>query len=53
VTENNFVYEEYTVVTSDDYILSLYRIPALVSESIPYAKKPAVLLQHGLESDAS
>lgn len=53
VEENGWVYEEYDVVTDDGYILTIYRIPGSHSESLPYKKKPVVLLQHGLESDAS
>ena len=45
--ENNFSSEHYTVTTSDDYILSLYRIPGMVSEINATAKKPAVLMMHG------
>lgn len=50
--ENGWAYEEYEVTTEDNYILSLMRIPGRINET-NQAKKPAVLLQHGLESDAS
>jgi hypothetical protein len=42
--ENGWAYEEYTVTTVDGYILNLYRIPGLLTDSIPYSKKPVVLL---------
>ncbi len=48
--ENKFAFEEYTVTTEDGYILTLYRIPGMLRE--PYKKKPAVLLQHGMDADA-
>ncbi|TNV78929.1 hypothetical protein FGO68_gene5820 [Halteria grandinella] len=50
--ENGFAHEEYKVTTSDGYILTLYRIPGFLNETKPYAKKPVVLLQHGLEADS-
>ena len=49
--ENNFVSEHYTVTTSDDYILSLYRIPGSVTEEKNAVIKPAVLMMHGQDSD--
>ena len=42
--ENGYDYEEYYVTTSDGYILTLFRIPGLLNETKPYAKKAAVLL---------
>lgn len=51
--ENGFDHDEYTVTTSDGYILTLYRIPGFLNETKPYAKKPVVLLQHGLDGDAT
>lgn len=53
VTENGWVYQEYKIKTEDNYILRLMRIPGAIDEAVPYVKKPAVLLQHGLEADAS
>jgi len=42
--EHGYDYEEYTVVTDDGYILGLYRIPGMLSDSKPREPKPAVLL---------
>ena len=50
--ENGFIYEEYNVTTEDHYILTLMRIPGHVGED-PSVKKPVVLMEHGLEADAS
>ena len=47
--ENGFASESYTVITEDGYVSQLYRIPGKVGDTS--AKKPAVLLQHGLECD--
>ena len=51
--ENGFSVEKYTVLTSDDYILSLYRIPGTFAElgKEERTKKPAVLMMHGLDAD--
>jgi hypothetical protein len=57
--QNGFAIEKYQVVTSDGYILSLYRIPGTLSETSQQSPlkegvqngKPPVFLQHGLESD--
>lgn len=43
--------EKYTVVTPDDYILSLYRIPGTFAELGADVQKPAVLMMHGLDAD--
>ena len=49
---NGFRFESYNVVTSDDYVLSLYRIPGTFQESQDdIKKKPAVLLMHCLNCD--
>ena len=48
--ENKFSIEEYTVVTDDGYVLGLHRIPGILGDK--QTKKPAVLLQHGMDSDA-
>jgi pimeloyl-ACP methyl ester carboxylesterase len=50
--ENGFALEEYEVTTEDGYILTLFRIPGLIHEDHKNAKKPAILLQHGLGGDA-
>ena len=44
--ENGFGTEHYTLVTEDDYVLSLYRIPGTFSEMQAGVKKPAVLMMH-------
>ena len=44
--ENGFGTESYTLVTPDDYVLSLYRIPGTFSEMQQGVKKPAVLMMH-------
>jgi len=44
--ENGFGTESYTLVTPDDYVLSLYRIPGSFSEMQAGTKKPAVLMMH-------
>ena len=51
--ENGFAVEKYTVVTPDDYILSLYRIPGTFDElgKKKQAQKPAVLMMHALDAD--
>ena len=50
--ENGFAIEQHYVTTSDGYILTLFRVPGFQNETTP-TKKPAVLLQHGLEGDAA
>ena len=47
--ENGFASESYTLTTSDDYILSLYRIPGTLDN--PDTKKPAVLIVHAQDCD--
>ena len=49
-SENGFASESFTVVTEDNYISQLYRIPGKVGES-SQGNKPAVLFMHGLECD--
>mmetsp|Transcript_39742 Transcript_39742/g.52058 ORF Transcript_39742/g.52058 Transcript_39742/m.52058 type:complete len:115 (+) Transcript_39742:56-400(+) len=51
--ENGFQSEQYDVVTSDDYILSLYRIPGTFSEikEKRTEPKPAVLFVHALDAN--
>lgn len=39
------------MVTPDDYILSLYRIPGTFREAKTSEPKPAVLMVHALDSD--
>lgn len=44
----------HTVVTDDGYILSVWRIPGLIGDSVDSKKmKPPVFLQHGLISSAN
>ncbi|XP_015276112.1 PREDICTED: lipase member M-like [Gekko japonicus] len=45
--------EEHDVVTQDDYILSIFRIPYGREENASTNSKPAVLLQHGMFGEAS
>ena len=49
--ENGFGTESYTLVTPDDYVLSLYRIPGTFSEMQQGTKKPAVLMMHAQDCD--
>jgi len=49
--ENGFGTESYTLVTPDDYVLSLYRIPGTFSEMQQGVKKPAVLMMHAQDCD--
>ncbi|KAK7393830.1 hypothetical protein VNO78_22394 [Psophocarpus tetragonolobus] len=51
VETQGYTCEEHQVTTEDGYILNLQRIPA--GRSGDKADKPAVLLQHGIFSDAS
>ena len=51
VQENGWLYEEYSVVTSDGYVLTVNRIPGRLGEQI--TKKPVVFMQHALDCDAS
>ncbi|NXO74000.1 LICH hydrolase, partial [Phainopepla nitens] len=49
---HGFPSEEYEVTTEDGYVLGLFRIPA-GRNSQNIGKKPAVLLHHGIFSDAT
>ena len=49
--ENGFASESYTVETTDDYILSLYRIPGMAAETENSAPKPVVLMMHAQDCD--
>ena len=49
--ENGFGTESYTLVTPDDYVLGLYRIPGSFSEMQAGVKKPAVLIMHAQDCD--
>ena len=53
VRENGYAVEQHMVTTSDGYILTLFRIPGYLNDTLPYAKKAVVLLMHGLGGDAS
>ncbi|POM65416.1 Lysosomal acid Lipase/cholesteryl ester hydrolase, partial [Phytophthora palmivora] len=52
IQARGFFVEKYKVITADDYILTMYRIPKTYDESQsnekPATDKPVVLLQHGL-----
>lgn len=57
--ENGFALESYTLVTPDDYVLSLYRIPGTFADLKTASNskqkndqpKPAVLMQHCQDCD--
>jgi len=53
--EYGFQFEEHTVVTEDNYILTVWRIPGLADEvnTATNAIKPAVLFQHGILDSAN
>ncbi len=53
VKENGYAIEQYMITTSDGYILTLFRLPGYLNDTLPYAKKPVVLLSHGLTGDSS
>jgi pimeloyl-ACP methyl ester carboxylesterase len=52
VEARGFFIESHKVITADDYILTMYRLPKTYKESQaeaePASDKPVVLLQHGL-----
>ncbi|KAG2840073.1 hypothetical protein PC118_g1631 [Phytophthora cactorum] len=52
VQARGYFVETHKVVTADDYVLTMYRLPKTYVESQagakPAAAKPVVLLQHGL-----
>ena len=49
--ENGFASESVTVISEDNYVYQLYRIPGKAGEAA--TKKPAVLLMHGVECDSN
>ena len=53
--ENGYAVEHYTLKTSDDYLLTLYRIPGKIIDSSSNHKssttKPAVLMLHSQDWD--
>ena len=49
MAENGFTTENYSLTTSDGYILSLYRIPG--TQDNADMKKPAVLMMHCQDGD--
>ena len=52
---HGYATEQYTLKTSDDYLISLYRIPGKIADSASNAKsgtkKPAVLMIHSQDWD--
>ena len=48
--ENGFKSEQYTLVTEDGYILSIYRIPGKFTDDAS-EHKPAVLMVHAQDCD--
>lgn len=53
VFENGYQLEHYSLVTKDDYLLTLYRIPGKFSEAKQQntSQKPAVLMLHSQDWD--
>lgn len=55
VLRNGYAVEHHTLVTSDDYVLTLYRIPGKLADSASNnknrAQKPAVLMLHSQDWD--
>lgn len=51
VINAGFEFEEYTVVTDDGYILSLWRVPRRLGEKPSNVRKP-IILQHGVLDDS-
>lgn len=47
ITAVNYPIEKYTVQTSDNYLLALYRIPAS-PKTAPKSNREVVMLIHGL-----
>ena len=53
---HGYASESYTVITDDGYVEQMFRLPGkLTEDNIPLigkkAKKPAVLMMHGIECD--
>ena len=46
---SGFATESHTIITSDGYALTLFRIPGALGESS--VKKPAILLMHAQDAD--
>lgn len=44
--KNGYAMEHYSVVTKDDFVLSIYRIPGKLSKDKVEKGKPAVLMMH-------
>ena len=53
VFENGYQLEHYSLVTKDDYLVTLYRIPGKFAEAktAPASNKPAVLMLHSQDWD--
>ena len=51
VFENGYQLEHYSLVTKDDYLVTLYRIPGKFSEAAKKQQKPAVLMLHSQDWD--
>ena len=49
--ENAYQYEEHTVYTEDDYILTVFRVPG--PEGVSPIGRPPVLMQHGILDSAN
>lgn len=51
VHENGYALEHYSVITDDDYVNTLYRIPGKFTKEKPTEPKPAVLFMHSQDWD--
>lgn len=41
--QNDYQFETYQIITEDDYVLTLFRIPGKVGEEVTDEQKPPIL----------